>query len=73
MADTRIKEDLLAQLEKLPPASQAQLLELAKNLAPRGVAGKRLARFSGLISREDLKQMSEAIEESCEKVEPGEW
>jgi len=73
MAGARIKAEILAQLEKLPPHSQKRLLELARGISPRGVAGKRLVRFRSQISRADLKRISEAIEESCEKVEPGEW
>jgi len=38
-------------------------------LTPKGVEGRKLFRFEGAISINDLRLMSKAIEEGCEKVD----
>jgi len=42
-------------------------------LLPKGVTGKSVCKFEGMIPPEDLSVISQAIEEGCEKVDPGEW
>jgi len=73
MADTSVKDDLFAQIEKLSPALQRRLLDFVKTIAPSGVEGKRLLRFEGAIPADDLELMSKTIEEGCEQVDTGEW
>ena len=73
MTDTLTRDDLIAQIEKLPLHLQQRLLELAKNMVSEGVEGKSLLRFEGAIPSDDLKLMSKIIEESCEKVDISEW
>ncbi len=68
-----IKESLLARLESLSPERQRQVLDSAESLGSRGVGGKSLLRFRGLIPDDDLKMMSASIEEACEKVDKDEW
>jgi len=71
--DTSIKDSLVAQLANLPPEMQRRVLDFAKSLSPKGVEGKSLLRFKGLIPVDDLKMMCAAIEEGCEKVDSDEW
>jgi len=73
MTNTDIKENLIAQLDILPYALQLRVLDFAKAIIPKGVDGKSLLRFEGAISADDLKLMSKAIEEGCEKVDISEW
>ncbi len=73
MIDTSIKDNLIAQLDKLPHDLQLRVLDFAKTLAPKGVEGKSLLRFEGAIPGDDLQLMSQAIEEGCEKVDISEW
>jgi hypothetical protein len=40
---------------------------------PEGTPGIALANLAGSISAEDAKQMMDAIEEACGRVDPGEW
>lgn len=56
---------LIAQLDKLPYALQLRVLDFAKSIIPKGVEGKSLFRFEGAIADDDLKLMSNAIEEGC--------
>ena len=73
MKDTFIKENIVAQIEKLPYELQLRVFEFLKTLLPKGVEGKTLLKFEGIIDTADLQLMSEAIEESCEKVDINEW
>jgi hypothetical protein len=73
MTTTLIKDNLIAQLDKLPYDLQLRVLDFAKALMPQGIEGKSLLRFEGTISVDDLQLMSKAIEDGCEKVDIGEW
>ncbi|MDI6729165.1 MAG: hypothetical protein QMD44_09620 [Thermodesulfovibrionales bacterium] len=73
MTTALIKDNLIAQLDKLPYDLQLRVLDFAKTLIPKGVDGKSLLRFEGAILADDLQLMSKAIEDGCEKVDIGEW
>jgi hypothetical protein len=68
MATPSIKDNLIAQIDKLPNDLQLRVLDFVKALNPKGVEGKGFLRFEGSISDDDLRLMSKAIEEDCEKV-----
>jgi hypothetical protein len=74
--DTPIIDKIVEQLEALPDELQQSVLEFTRSLTlskPRGVPGGRLLRFAGAISPDEAHQMSEAIEQGCEQVDPNEW
>ena len=73
METPSIKDNLIAQLDKLPYDLQLRVLDYAKSLMPKGVEGKGLLRFEGAIPGDDLKRISDAIEEGCERVDISEW
>jgi hypothetical protein len=47
--------------------------ERASGQLPPGMPGSDFRQFIGMISEEDLKLMSDAIEDGCEQIDPGEW
>ena len=70
-----IKERLVEQVDALPDDLQRRVLDFAQALAmtlPKGVPGTELLKFAGVISADDGRRMSEAIEAGCEKVDD-EW
>jgi hypothetical protein len=73
MTTESIKDNLIAQIDKLPHDLQLRVLDFIKALTPKGVEGKSLLRFEGAIPADDLQLMSKAIEEGCEKVDISEW
>ena len=73
MTTQSVKDNLIAQIDKLPHDLQVRVLDIIKALTPKGVEGKSLLRFEGSISADDLQLMSKAIEEGCEKVDINEW
>ena len=71
-----IEKELHEQLDRLPATQQRQVLDFARALAAKkltGAPGQALSAFAGTIAKEDLVVMAEAIEESCEQVNPDEW
>jgi hypothetical protein len=73
MTNAAIKDNLIAQLDKLPYDLQLRVLDFATTLLPKGVSGKKLLKFEGAIPIDDLHLMSKAIADGCEKVDVGEW
>lgn len=73
MTTQSVKDNLIAQIDKLPHDLQVRVLDIIKSLTPKGVEGKSLLQFEGSISADDLQLMSKAIEEGCEKVDINEW
>lgn len=75
MLDSTIQNDLLKEVEQLPPPLQRKVVEFAHSLAgsaPRGTPGDQLLRFAGTMTAEDAKEMMAAIED-CERIDPNEW
>ncbi|XWK89305.1 MAG: hypothetical protein U7127_04350 [Phormidium sp.] len=76
MINPLIEKEIHTQLEKLNLQQQIKVLNFAKSLAgtmPVGVPGKDLLQFAGILSHEEAKEMLEAIEEGCGKVDLNEW
>jgi len=76
MARNPVAERIKEQVDKLSLEQQRRVLEFAQALAlakPRGATWAELLPFAGSIPRDQLKQMSDAIEEGCERVDENEW
>lgn len=73
-----VRERILEDLEQLPPALQRRALELVHELKessalPRGASRETLHRLAGTLDAESAREMREAIEEGCERVDPDAW
>jgi hypothetical protein len=76
MIDVAIQNELLREVEQLPPPLQRKVVDFAHSLAesrPRGTPGRQLLEFAGILSPEEAKAMMAAIEEDCERIDPNEW
>ena len=76
MTQSATAKQLQQQMERLPSHQQQRVLEFVASLTdanPRGVPGKVLLAFAGMIESSDLLAMSRAIEQGCEKVNGSEW
>jgi len=74
-ARARVTERLLEQVDRLSVEDLDRVLKFAEALAmskPRGVPGRSLRKFAGIISAQDAEQMRTAIEEGCEQISD-EW
>jgi len=66
-----VKDEIIDQVERLDAPQQRKVLDFARRLTvPAGTPGRDLMRFVGCIDPVDLDDMSHAIQESCEKIEP---
>lgn len=76
MATSAIKNELMHQVNKLSLDMQIQVLQFARALeitTHSQNSGSSLLSFAGCISQEDLRTMSKAIQDGCEKVDADEW
>jgi hypothetical protein len=76
MAISSLERELLDQLSQMGAEQQQRVLDFARSLAttePQGVSGKDLLQFGGTIEAGDLRIISQAIEEDCEKIDANEW
>ena len=66
---TKLQEELLQQMSRLPEEEQQRVLAFVKGLTPAtgGSSGKDLLKFSGAIGQTDLQSMTKAIEEECKR------
>jgi hypothetical protein len=68
--DSGIAQQVIRHLDQLPLELQRKVLEFTQALAlslPKGVPGKQLLRFAGVIEADDTRVMSQAIEKGCER------
>jgi hypothetical protein len=71
-----LEQEILDHLRKLEPEQQARVLTFVRTLSgtlPKGVPGRELLRFAGVIDKEDADAMRKAIEEGCERIDANEW
>jgi hypothetical protein len=71
-----LEEEISERLAHLEPAQQRAVLDYANALAasPRwGVPGSALLQFAGTMDPEVAREIAEAIEEGCERVDPNGW
>jgi len=74
--DTPILNEITKKIKSLPDNLQRQVLIFVDALqvsSLRGVSGKSLLEFAGIISQDDLSVMGQAIESGCEQVDGSEW
>ncbi len=77
MQQITVKQQIDRKLEVLPVDVQRKVLfyidHLTESSIQRGISGKKLAHFAGILSEEDAKELSHIIEEGCEKIDGNEW
>jgi hypothetical protein len=76
MTTLAMKSEILHYLNRLPSAMQCQVLQFARALETTthaGVSGSSLIAFAGCIPPDDLRIISQVVEEGCERVDAHEW
>jgi hypothetical protein len=66
-----IGHDVTRQLDNLSPEHQRQMLVFVKALAqsfPKGVSGKKLLRFSGILEADNIQTITQEVEAEYERV-----
>lgn len=70
-----LRQQIAQQVEKRPADMQEQVLRFVASLspsAPVGENGARLRQFASSLDAVSAKEMTQAIEEECERVDAGE-
>ncbi|CAG0989225.1 hypothetical protein METP2_02471 [Methanosarcinales archaeon] len=68
---TKQRREIIKRLDRLPFEIQIKILDLAEAAAPspqKGVSGKKLLRFTGILNADDVTDMTQAIENGCDKL-----
>jgi len=76
MAQPAVKEQILADLDRLSPEQQRRAADLVHGLVsplPTGASVEDLLQVAGTLDEDSARQMVEAIEEGCERVDLDEW
>ncbi len=78
MATTPIRDQIINQLDRLSAEQQKQVLDYSLSLQqkrPPGIHGDELIARARVInfSPEDLAEITQAIEEDCERIDWNEW
>jgi len=71
-----IRHEIAERVGKLSPEMQEQVLKFVSSLGvavPVGESGVALRRFAGCLDKASAREMIQAIEEECERVDAGEW
>ena len=73
---TDLQQEITKQVELLPPVMQEQVLQFVISLThpkPRGVRGEDLMVFAGSLDPDSAREMREAIEKECERIDADQW
>lgn len=77
MQQITVKQQIERELDVLTVDMQRKVLEFITHLSdsgiPPGVPGKKLIKFAGSLSEEDAEELSQIIQEGCEKIDYNEW
>jgi len=71
-----IPQEIAERVESLPLDRQELVLKFIASLSDTGLVGEKgsaLRPFSSSIDSDSARQMSQAIEEECERIDAGEW
>lgn len=65
-------DDLLERFKSARGSAELKLVEPVRRL-PRGATREQLQSLAGTLDRDSAREMREAIEEGCERVNPDAW
>ena len=71
-----VKDQILQDLDQLSPEQQKQATELVHGLVsrlPKGASVEDLMQLAGSLDDQSAREMMEAIQEGCERVDLNEW
>lgn len=71
-----LQTEIAERVAKLSPPLQEQVLLFVSSLeasALRGESGAALTRFAGSLDATSAREMTQAIEQECERVDADQW
>jgi hypothetical protein len=76
MIEPTIKEQILKDLDRLSPELQHRAVQLVHQLVaplPKGASIEDLMSLAGTLDDTSAREMIEAIEAGCERIDPRDW
>jgi hypothetical protein len=76
MIDLTIQNQLLQQVDQLTLEEQHRVLDFANSLSkmhPPTSRPKHFMELFGTLDPQSAEEMSRAIEEGCERIDPNDW
>jgi hypothetical protein len=76
VASPTVKEQILSDLDQLSPDQQRRAADLVHALVaplPRGASIEDLLSVAGTLDDRAAREMMQAIEDGCERVDLDEW
>jgi hypothetical protein len=70
MVNPTVRDQILTDLEQLSPEEQELAARRVHDLVsttPKGVPGRDLLQFAGVLDAQSVREMTAAIEEGCER------
>jgi hypothetical protein len=71
-----VKDQILQDLDRLSPEQQKRAADLVHGLVttlPKGASIEDLLKLAGTLDDQSAREMMQAIEEECERVDLDEW
>jgi len=71
-----IRNEILTRVDQLTPDTQERVPRFVASLSPSkspGKSGAALREFAGSLDAISARQMIEAVEEDCERIDTSEW
>lgn len=72
-----LREEIGKQVDMLPPNLQEEVLRFVNSLSSRaavtGEPGSALRQFARYLDPVSNREIAQAIEEECERVDPSQW
>lgn len=76
MALPTVEQQILSDLDRLSPEKQKRAAELVHGLVtllPKGASVEDLLSLAGTLNDQAAREMMQAIEEGCKRVDLDEW
>jgi hypothetical protein len=77
MQTISVRRQIEKKLDAMPLKEQRRVLDFISHLdypyLPPGIPGEDLIKFAGSISAEDAEELTQIIENGCEKIDENEW
>ena len=71
-----VKNEIARQLDRLSPEMQQQVLQFVTSLGrstPVGESGAALRQFAFALDPAAAREMTQAVEEECERIDSSQW
>lgn len=75
-SEINIRNEILTRVDQLTPDMQERVLRFVASLSAStspGESGAAMREFAGSLDAVSARQMIEAVEEDCERIDTSEW